>query len=472
MEKYLTHPVFQFVSEIINSERKQAYVVGGYVRDLLLERQSKDIDIVVVGSGIELAKKVADYLGKKTKLSVYKNFGTALLKTDEWEIEFVGARKESYRKHSRKPIVEDGTLDDDLRRRDFTVNALAIALHKNKYGKLLDPFNGIKDLKNRIIRTPLEPAVTFSDDPLRMLRAIRFATQLKFRIENNTYEGIKASAGRINIVSKERISDELNKIIMSQKPSYGFILLENSGLLNYFLAQLAKLKGVEAQNGIGHKDIFYHSIEVLDNICEHSENLWLRWAALLHDIAKPMTKKFTKENGWTFYGHEYHGARMLPGIFSSLRLPLNENMKYVEKLIGLHLRPISLAEETVTDSAIRRLLFDAGDDIDDLMLLAEADITSKNELKVETYLNNFKLVRKKLLEVEQRDAIRNFKPPISGEDIMKTFNLPPCKTVGIIKYSIKDAILDGIIANNREEAYELMLKKGKELGYHLGTKNH
>lgn len=463
LSNYLTLPIFKVVSEVIGDSDIEVFVIGGFVRDLLLNRPSKDIDIVVVGSGIELAKKVAAYIGSNTNVAVFKNFGTAMLKHNDLEVEFVGARKESYQRNTRKPIVENGTLEDDLKRRDFTINSLAISLHKNSYGDLTDTFNGISDLNNKILRTPLEPEQTFSDDPLRMLRAIRFATQLGFTIEPHTYQSLTDSRERISIISKERIIDELHKIVMSPKPSIGFILLENTGLLQLIFPQLNNLKGIEVKDDKKHKDVFLHSIKVLDNISPNTDNLWLRWAALLHDIGKPQTKKFT-DKGWTFHGHDFIGAKMIPSIFKSLKLPLNEKMKYVKKLVALHLRPIILAEDCVTDSAVRRLLFDASDDIDDLMTLCEADITSGIREKVERFLQNFKLVRQKLKEIEEKDAIRNWQPPVSGEIIIETFDIRPCKTVGIIKNAIKEAILDGKIGNNYDEAFSFMLKLGKELG--------
>ena len=463
MKEKLKHTVFKTISTIAEANSIQAYVIGGYVRDLLLSRSSKDIDIVVIGSGIETAREVAKKMGN-LKVTTFKNFGTAMIKYQGLEIEFVGARKESYNRNSRKPIVEDGTLEDDQNRRDFTINALALSLNKNSYGKLLDPFNGLEHLKQKILKTPLEPNITFSDDPLRMMRAIRFASQLSFSIDENTFAGIKETRERISIISKERITDELNKIILSDKPSVGFKLLDEAGLLELILPELHSLKGVEVKNGISHKDNFYHTLEVLDRIAPHTNDLWLRWATLLHDIGKPASKRFDDSAGWTFYAHNYIGAKMTGQIFNKLKLPLSDKMKFVQKMVQLHMRPISLVEESVSDSAVRRLLFEAGDDIDSLMTLCEADITSKNEEKVKRYMKNFEIVRHKLKEIEQKDHIRNFQPPISGEVIIETFALRPCKEIGDIKSAIKDAILDGVIRNDYDEAYEFMLKKGKEMG--------
>lgn len=463
MKEHLKHPIFSIISEIVTEENLESYVIGGFVRDIFLKRGSKDIDVVVIGSGIDLAQKVAAKAGNP-KVSIFKNFGTAMLKYKDLEIEFVGARKESYNRNSRKPIVENGSLEDDQKRRDFTINALALSLHKDNFGELLDPFGGIDDLNSQIIKTPMDPMITFSDDPLRMMRAIRFATQLNFKISDVTFNAIKENKERIHIISKERVIEELNKIVMSAKPSIGFKLLEECGLLKIIFPEFQRLKGRETRNGISHKDNFYHTLEVLDQLVPYSDNLWLRWSALLHDIAKPNTKKFVKGIGWTFHAHNFVGEKMVPRIFKNMKLPLNEKMKFVQKMVLLHMRPIVLAQEVVTDSAVRRLLFDAGDDIDDLMKLCEADITSKNEEKVKRFLDNFQLVRKKLKEVEEKDAIRNFQPPIDGQEIIDTFNLSPCKTIGDIKVAIKDAILDGIIPNERDAAYAYMIKKGKELG--------
>jgi putative nucleotidyltransferase with HDIG domain len=440
----------------------EAYVVGGYTRDILLNRVSKDIDIVVIGSGIQLAKLVTKKLN--AQLSIFKNFGTAQVKTRDLEIEFVGARKESYERGSRKPIIEDGTLQEDQERRDFTINAMSISLQKDSFGELIDPFKGLQDLENKILKTPLDPSITYSDDPLRMMRAIRFASQLNFTIEEKSLKAITTNKDRIQIVSQERITDELNKIVLSPIPSIGFNLLYNTELLHNIFPKMVELQGVEIINGKEHKDNFYHTLEVLDNISKKSEDLWLRWAAILHDIAKPDTKKFNQKVGWTFHGHEDRGARMVPKIFKQLKLPLDRKMKYVQKLVLLHLRPIALVKDIVTDSGVRRLLFDAGEDIDDLLTLCRADITSKNKFKVKKYFNNFNLVEKKMKVLEEKDRVRNFQPPVSGELIMKTFNIKPCRAIGTIKDEIKEAILDGKINNNEKEAFEMMLKIGKRIG--------
>lgn len=443
---------------------RPCYVVGGYVRDLFLHRHSKDIDFVTVGSGIEVAEAVAHRLGKGSHCSVFRNFGTAQVKHGGIELEFVGARRESYSHDSRKPVVEDGTLDDDLARRDFTINAMAVCVNADNFGQLIDPYDGIGDLDRQIIRTPLDPDITFSDDPLRMMRAIRFATQLGFTIYDDTFDAIARNAGRINIISRERIADELMKIMASPVPSIGWELLEACGLLSYIMPELHAMKGVEIINGRGHKDNFQHTLTVVDNVACKSDNVWLRWAALLHDIAKPVTKRWDQKTGWTFHNHNFIGAKMVPRIFRAMRLPLNEKMKYVQKLVELHMRPIALVEDEVTDSAVRRLLFDAGDDIEDLMILCEADITSKNQEKVRRFLDNFVLVRKKMEELEEKDRIRNFQPPVSGEEIMSFFGLGPSREVGVIKERIKNAILDGSIPNEREAALTYMHKVALELG--------
>jgi putative nucleotidyltransferase with HDIG domain len=462
VEKHLTHPVFKIISSCANQLGVEAFVIGGFVRDLFLNRESKDIDVVTLGKGIELAELVHQQL-PDSYLSVFKNFGTAQVKFHDLEIEFVGARKESYNHNSRKPTVETGSLKDDQDRRDFTINALAIGLTEANFGKLLDPFQGVLDIERKIIKTPLQPDITYSDDPLRMLRAIRFATQLGFTIEEKSFEAITKNKKRIDIVSKERIADELNKIILSPIPSVGFKLLFDCGLLHLIFPEMVKLYGVETVNGKSHKDNFYHTLEVLDNVSKMSDNLWLRWAAILHDIAKPNTKRFEPDHGWTFHGHEDKGARMVPKIFENLRLPLNEKMKYVQKLVLLHLRPIVLAKTEISDSAVRRVLFEAGDDVDDLMKLCQADITTKNLNKVKRYLQNFEIVKTKLKEIEEKDHIRNWQPPVSGEEIMSLFNLPPSKTVGDLKNALKDAILDGVISNDKAEALIFLSAKMKEI---------
>lgn len=467
LQKYLEQPVFTVISEVANRLEMETYVIGGYVRDMLLGKQPsevKDIDIVVVGSGIALAEEVKKALGKKTYLTVFKRFGTAMVKHGDLEIEFVGARKESYRSDSRKPIVEDGSREDDQLRRDFTINAMAISLNDASYGELLDPFRGQEDLSSKIIRTPLDPAITFSDDPLRMLRAIRFATRLGFHIHEETFKAIHEKAHRIKIVSQERITEEINKIILTAAPGRGFILLDKSGLLEYVLPELHRMKGVDDVQGIRHKDNFLHTLKVLDNLAEKSDDLWLRWAALLHDVAKPATKKFEPGTGWTFHAHDFIGAKMVPSIFKRLKLPLNDRMKYVQKLVKLHLRPIVLSQDIVTDSAVRRLIFDAGNEIDDLMTLCEADITSKNERTVRRHLQNFAIVREKIVEIEEKDHVRNFQPPISGDQIQQIFDIPPGREIGILKDHIKEAILEGTIPNEADAAYGLLCRKAEEIG--------
>ncbi len=467
----IQHPIFKLIGEASDELGVDAYVIGGFVRDYFLKRGTpKDIDIVAIGSGIELAKKVASKLKGKPEISVFKNFGTAMIKHHDLELEFVGARKESYHRDSRKPIVEDGTLEDDQNRRDFTINAMAIALNKEMFGKLLDPFDGISDLHEQILRTPLEPGITYSDDPLRMMRAIRFATQLNFTIELRSLQAITENKERIKIVSEERIVDELHKILLSPKPSMGFKLMHQTGLLPIILPELTALQGIEEVEGQRHKDNFWHTLEVVDNISEATDNLWLRWAALLHDIGKAPTKKFHKKIGWTFHGHEFVGSKMVYKLFKRLRMPLNEKMKFVQKMVLMSSRPIILSEDHVTDSAVRRLVFDAGDHVDDLMTLCEADITTKNPRKQKRYKNNFLIVRQKIVEVEERDHVRNFQPPVSGEEIMQTFNLKPSKEIGIIKDAIKEAILEGEIPNEYEAAHQFMLEKGKSMNLKVHSK--
>ena len=464
LKQYFKADIFKQISATADALGLECYAVGGYVRDIFLQRPSQDIDVVVAGSGIAMAEALGKRLGRGAHVSVFKNFGTAQVKYHGMEVEFVGARKESYTHDSRKPVVENGTLEDDQNRRDFTINALAICLNAARYGELVDPFDGIGDLKERTIRTPLDPDITFSDDPLRMMRCIRFATQLNFYIDDETFEALGRNRERIAIISRERIADELNKIILSPTPSFGFIVLDRCGLLDLVFPELAALQGVETRNGRGHKDNFYHTLEVLDNISKQTNNLWLRWAALLHDIAKPQTKRWEPRIGWTFHNHNFIGAKMVPDIFRKMKLPMNEKMKYVQKLVGLHMRPIVIADEEVTDSAVRRLLFEAGDDIDDLMTLCEADITSKNRERKQRFLDNFQLVRRKLKDLEERDRIRNFQPPVSGEEIMQTFGLPPCQQVGVLKSAIKDAILDGIIPNEHDAARAFMLQRAEKMG--------
>lgn len=463
LEKHFSGEIFDLITLTADELGLECYAIGGYVRDIFLCRTSKDIDIVTVGSGIALAETLARKLGRKAHLSVFKTYGTAQIKYKDWEVEFVGARRESYERHSRNPIVEDGTLEDDQNRRDFTINALAVCLNKDRFGELLDPFGGLADMESLIIRTPCDPDVTFSDDPLRMMRAIRFASQLGFDIYPETFDAICRNKDRIDIITKERIADELNKIILSPKPSVGFRLLDVTGLLSIIFPEFVALKGVDTVRGISHKDNFDHTLIVLDNISQKTDNLWLRWSAILHDIAKPATKRFDDRLGWTFHNHNFVGEKMVPRIFKRMKLPLNEKMKYVQKMVGLHMRPVTLVEETITDSAVRRLLFEAGDDIEDLMTLCRADISSKNKEKVRRYLQNFDLVQQKLREIEEKDHVRNFQPPIDGAEIMQMFNLPPGPNVGRLKNFLKDAVLDGVIPNEYEAAREYVLRKAEEI---------
>lgn len=471
LKRKLNHKIFNVLRNAADALSIPCYLIGGYVRDLFLERSSNDIDVVVVGSGIQMAEEVARILGKGASLNVFNHFGTAQVKYHKQEIEFVGARKESYSPDSRKPVVENGTLQDDLNRRDFTINTLAVCLNSQNFGELTDPFDGITDLENHLIRTPLDPKITFSDDPLRMMRCIRFATQLHFDIDTEAFEAIQHDCERIKIISYERISDELNKIILSDSPSRGFVELERTGLLAIILPELTALMGRETKNGISHKDIFFHTLEVLDNVSKKSTNLWLRWAALLHDIGKPKSKGWNNIGGWTFHNHNYLGQKMVPDIFRRLKLPMNEKLKYVQKLVYLHMRPIGISDDIVTDSAVRRLLFDAGDDIEDLMILCKADITSKNEVRKQLFIHNFEIVRKKLKDIEEKDRIRNFQPPVDGKEIMDIFHLTPCREIGTLKSSIKDAIMDGKIPNEHNAAFQFMMEKALQLGLHPFKQN-
>ena len=463
IQAHLDKQIFRLISCAADEMKVECYVIGGYVRDFFLLRPSNDIDVVAIGKGVELAELVATKLGRNTSLTVFKNFGTAQIKHNEYEIEFVGARKESYRSDSRKPVVEDGSMEDDQKRRDFTINAMAFSLNEEHFGAFLDPFNGLQDLEDLIIRTPLDPDITFSDDPLRMMRAVRFASQLGFDIFPDTFDAITRNRERIKIVSMERVTDELNKIILSPKPSVGLILLEKTGMLDIIFPEFTALKGAETKDGVGHKDNFYHTLIVLDNIAKQTDDLWLRWAAILHDIAKPVTKRWDPKLGWTFHNHNFVGEKMIPRIFSRLKLPQNEKMKLVQKMVSLHMRPMQLVEEEVTDSAVRRLLYDAGDDIDKLMMLCEADITSKNQEKVKRFMNNFGIVRRKLQEIEEKDNVRNFQPPVDGNEIMEVFGLPQGREVGLLKAAIKEAILDGVIPNEHNAAYALMIARAKEM---------